>query len=268
MNTNRTPWKDLGIDRNTYIKEKLEDHQRWQTNRGGKQADFSNLDLCGADFIGADCGGVNFDAASLCFANFRGANCCGAYFNDADLEYAEFSYANLRAACLNRANLARADFSYANLSFASFVGAKFDYAKNYGALFDHAYLSKASGVRGISLACPSEGSFIAWKKVSLDNEEYSEYREESFVLAKLLIPEDAKRVSATSNKCRCNKATVLAIEDWRTGELFDVAYSLYDPDFIYKVGETIISYDFDEDRWAECSRGIHFFVDKQMAIEY
>lgn len=261
MNTNRTPWEDLGVDRNTYIKVKLEDHQRWQTNRGGKRADFSNLDLCGADFIGTDCGGVNFDKASLCGANFRGANCCGAYFNDADLENAEFLYANLRAACLNRANLAEADFSYANLSFASFVGANLDYAEIDGALFNYAHLSKSSGVRGISLACPSEGSFIAWKKVSLDGEE-------AYALAKLLIPEDAKRVSGTSNKCRCNKAVVLAIEDWHTGKLFDVAYSIYAPDFIYKVGETIVSHDFDEDRWTECSSGIHFFVDKQMAIEY
>ena len=37
---------------------------------------------------------------------------------------------------------------------------------------------------------------------------------------------------------------------------------------IYKVGEMVYPDSFDENRWNECSHGIHFFVDKKDAIEY
>ena len=83
------------------------------------------------------------------------------------------------------------------------------------------------------------------------------------------IPEDARRLSATSQKCRCDKATVLQIQE-PDGTVADV-YSVeanYDPDFVYKVGETVSVQDFDEDRWHECSPGIHFFVNRKDAVKY
>lgn len=36
----------------------------------------------------------------------------------------------------------------------------------------------------------------------------------------------------------------------------------------YEVGKTVKVDDFDEDRWSECSRGIHFFMNRQEAIDY
>ena len=36
----------------------------------------------------------------------------------------------------------------------------------------------------------------------------------------------------------------------------------------YKVGEMVYPDSFDEDRWNECSHGIHFFINKQDAINY
>lgn len=33
-------------------------------------------------------------------------------------------------------------------------------------------------------------------------------------------------------------------------------------------GETVVPDSFDEDRWNECSNGIHFFITKQEAIDY
>ena len=38
--------------------------------------------------------------------------------------------------------------------------------------------------------------------------------------------------------------------------------------FKYTVGETVEVKDFDPDRWNECSTGIHFFMDRQEAVEY
>ena len=47
--------------------------------------------------------------------------------------------------------------------------------------------------KGCYLSCPTEGSFIGWKKASGH-------------IVKLRIPEDARRSSATGHKCRCDKA--------------------------------------------------------------
>ena len=87
-------------------------------------------------------------------------------------------------------------------------------------------------------------------------------------LIKLLIPSDAKRSSATTNKCRCNKAKVISIEIPTEHVSFNVCRSTYDPEFIYKVGEIVSVDNFDDDRFNECAPGIHFFINKEEAIMY
>ena len=108
----------------------------------------------------------------------------------------------------------------------------------------------------IPLACPSEGSFIAWKKCARGR------------LVKLFIYKDSKRSSATSNKCRTDKAKVLSIVGIDTGEVYKEAFSIYDLSFIYRVGEIVSVNDFDENRFNDCAPGIHFFIDKEAAINY
>ena len=108
---------------------------------------------------------------------------------------------------------------------------------------------------GYNIACSEEGSFIGYKKAN-------------DCLIKLLILEDSKRSSATTLKCRCDKAKVLEITDIKTGEKINSVSSKYDENFIYTVGEIVRVDDFDEDRWNECSTGIHFFVNKANAINY
>ena len=44
--------------------------------------------------------------------------------------------------------------------------------------------------------------------------------------------------------------------------------SNYDKDFVYRVGEVVSVEDFCEDIWKECSQGIHFFINRQSAVEY
>nr|DAE41777.1 MAG TPA: hypothetical protein [Caudoviricetes sp.] len=41
-----------------------------------------------------------------------------------------------------------------------------------------------------------------------------------------------------------------------------------DSKFIYKVGEIVTVDDFDDNRWNECSTGIHFFINRQEAVNY
>ena len=118
-------------------------------------------------------------------------------------------------------------------------------------------LSGAKQIPYIPLACPSDGAFIGWKKVGR-------------YLVKLEIPEDAKRSSATTNKCRCDKAKVLdiiCISDNSPIDLQEITSFNYHKT-IYKVGEMVYPDSFDEERWNECSHGIHFFINKQDAINY
>lgn len=91
-------------------------------------------------------------------------------------------------------------------------------------------------------------------------------------MCKLEIPADAKRSSAFGRKCRCSKAKVLEIwgKDGYGDYLVPISrgYSHHDHTFEYKVGETIYPDRFDDNRWDECSNGIHFFITKQEAIDY
>ena len=119
-----------------------------------------------------------------------------------------------------------------------------------------AYLRGAKNIPFIPISCPSDGAFIGWKEVS-------------GYLVKLEIPEDARRCSATGTKCRCDKALVVEIRRISDGEQTEaITNTSYNPNITYKVGEMVFPDSFDEDRWNECSHGIHFFINKQEAINY
>lgn len=115
----------------------------------------------------------------------------------------------------------------------------------------------------IPFSCPTDGAFIGWKKITKYKELYK-----GDYLVKLGIPEDARRCSATTFKCRCDKARVLEITRIEDGKNVDIITNTSYGEFVYKVGEMVIPDSFDENRWNECSNGIHFFINKQQAIDY
>lgn len=152
--------------------------------------------------------------------------------------------ADLRGANLRGADLRGADLSGANLSGADLSGANFRDVKH------------DEKTAFFALTCPEEGSFIGFKKAGGK-------------IVKLLIPEDAKRSSATSRKCRCSKATVLSITNLDGSDEGDKSVKSDCRKYlIYKVGKTLEVKDFDEDRWNECSTGIHFFITRDEAVNY
>ena len=126
-----------------------------------------------------------------------------------------------------------------------------------GAYLGGADLRGAKNIPFIPISCPSDGAFIGWKKVA-------------GYLVKLEIPEDAERSSATTSICRCDKAKVLDIictsddNPLKPQEITNFHYTKT----IYKVGEMVYADSFDPNRWNECSHGIHFFINKQDAINY
>ena len=176
-------------------------------------------------------------------ANLRGAVLYGAKLRGADLYGADLYGADLRGA-----NLRGADLHGANLRGAVLYGANLREANLYGADLREAI--------GTYMACPTDGSFIGWKKAS-------EY------IVKLQIPEDARRSSAGGEKCRCDKAYVVEIQN-ADGTKADIEtiHSTHDANFVYTVGATVEVSDFDGDRWNECAPGIHFFIDRRAAVEY
>ena len=112
------------------------------------------------------------------------------------------------------------------------------------------------GAKGTYMACPTDGSFIGWKKAS-------------GYIVKLQITEDARRSSAGGEKCRCDKAYVVEIQNIDgTKADIETVHSNHDANFVYTVGATVEVSDFDGDRWNECAPGIHFFIDRRAAVEY
>ena len=193
-------------------------------------------DCDGWENMRADLSGADLSGAYMYRANLSGADLSGAYMSGAYLSGANLYMANLTGADLYRANLTGANLTGADLSGA--------------------YLSGAENVPFVPMACPDTGAFTGWKKASGK-------------IVKLLIPDDARRSSATGRKCRCDKAVVIAVEnlDGTAAGIASVA-SNRDLNFIYTVGETVSVPDFCEDRFQECAAGIHFFINRQEAVEY
>jgi len=177
----------------------------------------------------------------------------------ADLEHENLRYANLRNADLRNANLRGADLKCADLRNADLRNADLRNADLREADLRWAILSEAD-LEGATLfrpmVCPEKGSFIAWKKSGR-------------YIVELEVLKDAKRSSATSRRCRCDKAKVLAIEniDGSESHITEVN-SNYDKEFIYRVGEIVFVDNFDENRWNECAPGIHFFITREEAVRY
>ena len=201
-----------------------------------RNANLINADLAYADLREADLRNANLYRAFCCYANMYGAFCCYANLNGVDLRNADLREANLFRANLKDANLFGVNLKNANIINAEISeNTKIDYP----------------------IACPETGSFIGYKKAGCEK------------IVKLQICEDAKRSSATTKKCRCSKALVLAIEniDGSDSGLQEIE-SIYNPSFVYRVGKIVEVPDFDDNRWNECAPGIHFFMDRQDAVEY
>ena len=165
------------------------------------------------------------------------ANLWGADLRDADLRNADLGDADLRNADLWAADLRNADLRNADLR-------------------------NAKNVPFVPYSCPDVGAFIGYKKAWVGKDPPTS------AIVELEIMADARRCSAAGRKCRCDKAKVLSITSPDVKEHYESAFSDYDASFIYKVGEIVEVKDFDKNRWNECSTGIHFFINRQEAVDY
>lgn len=105
---------------------------------------------------------------------------------------------------------------------------------------------------------PSYGSFYGYKAI------------QEHMIARLLIPADAKRSTSSSGKCRASYAIVDEIMDYVGQSMPDevVGYSYYDPFFEYHKGATVIPSGFTPNPTQECGEGIHFFLSFEEAKNF
>ena len=250
------------------LKKILDEHLLWLNGEGGSRANLSNADLRDANLSNADLSNADLFGANLRCANLSNADLRCANLSNADLFGANLRGANLFGANLRNADLRDADLRCANLSNADLRGANLSNADLCGANLRGANLSNAD-LCGASidqmmwniytvfypLQCPESGSYIGYKKAS-------------GLVVELEIPADARRSSATSRKCRASKAKVLSITDINGNPAGGQVKSNYDPNFVYAIGETVEVTDFDDNRWNECSTGIHHFITRAEAVIY
>ena len=216
-------------------------------------ANAKGADFCGANMVQSLMWDCDFEKAEfvlsdlsgskLCDCNFRGVDMRGANLNESDLDYAHFEGARLEWA----------DFTNAeNSYYASFEGADLTHTELSDCPLDGEKLKNAKGLF-VPLACPAEGSFIAWKKCREDR------------IVKLVIPKEAKRVGSNYWDMRASEAEVVEIIG-PDGETYSEAVSYFDPEFIYRTGDTAVAKEYDGDPYCN-GDGIHFVLSRKHAEE-
>ena len=282
------------------LAEVLREHKKWldSNEKEGKRADLSYTNLSHTDFRytnlrRANLSYTNLEEANLSYADLSFADLSNAKLqfisakftnlSGANLEYAKIystlEYADLSNAFLNNADLKEIRLEHSNLSFAYLINANLQSALFLSVNFCHAdirgtnfydanlYDVELKNVKYdnttqyFSLQCPEQGEFVAYKKAY-------EPTSNSPCIVKLLIPADALRSSATTKKCRCNKAKVLSITSLNGEKKYRKAYNNQDHQFIYKTKKMVKVPDFDKDKWKERAPGIHFFMCRMDAVNY
>lgn len=265
-------------------------HKKWlRGEKGGEKADFSKTNLIN----------VYFDKVDLSLADFSNSYISDAKFSNSNFFYSNFSFTHIKKIVIEKCNFSystfmEAEFQNSNITDTIFSSCNFNQLIFYMSCFKNSTISKtnmadSSLIESVfyktsinytnfsgskinntefscinydettaffAQSCPEKGSFIGFKKCGK-------------YIVELQITEDAKRSSATSRKCRCSKAKVLSITNLNGSDSgLSKISSNRDSKFIYKIGETVEVKDFDENRWNECSTGIHFFITRDEAVRY
>ena len=209
--------------------------------------------------------GENIDA--VLDAHLEWVRSGGAKGSRADLSGADLKGACLISGCLYGANLRGVNFYSAVLDYSDLRKADLTGANLKEARLSHAQLRGALGVPHIPCRVPDTGAFIAWKRVGLAPK-VCEYGETA--LAKLLIPEDARRTSNLNDECRADKAVVLEIQTLDGTPLPGaVGWAIRDRATRYAPGETVIAARYDEaERFTPWTPGIYFYPDREEAVQY
>lgn len=205
-----------------------------------KDTDFEGCDLTNITFRLC-----SFENCNLSGVDFSDSNISGTLFRECPMHACRFVNTDMTEAIFRDIDLSDSDLSGADLYAAVLEDANLD-----GIIVD-------GHTKWYRQVPPETGAFIAWKCCS-------ELR-----VVQLLVPAEARRVSATRETCRCDKAKVLSIKSIDETISYDWAQSTVDPDFYYERGKWVEPANgFEPDRWKDSSRGIHFFMEREQCIAY
>ena len=249
------------------LREILDKHLKWLGGEeGGERANLSGSDLSGSNLRDSNLSYSNLSGSNLSYSNLRGSNLRGSDLSGSNLSGSNLSYSNLSYSNLSGSDLSYSNLRDSNLSGSDLSGSNLRDSNLRGSDLRGSDLRgsnlRGSDLRGIKEAdkiqdilishtsiCP-EGTIIGWKKCQ-DN-----------VIVKLEIPAEAKRSNATGRKCRAEYAKVLEVIGASVG------ISQHDNKTEYREGEIIKPDAWDDNRWDECSNGIHFFITRLEAENY
>ena len=232
----------------------LENHKKWLLSQGGERANLQNADLQNAYLQNADLWNANLRNANLQNANLQNADLRNAnlqiadlqkaYLQKADLRNANLQKADLQKAYLQNANLQNADLRNANLQKADLRNANLRDAKETSLIIARTYVA------------PETGAYIGWKKCN------------NGVIVKLQIQDNSERSNATGRKCRARYVIDLGHYDRDRNALPDNHIAItdtYNERTEYKKGKEVHCHEWDDNRWNECSGGIHHFITRAEA---
>ena len=241
----------------------------------------------------------NFNNATVLSTSYKRASFEYGTYEEAVFDRCDFSLASFENCIFKNTVFSYCKFTKARLANCIFINCVFsDCRLGYRGTptFCNGEITRCEDVPYIPMACPESGPIIGYKKATAYDIS-GWHRGWIDVIVKLEIPDGAKRSSALGRKCRCDRAKVLGIYDikrflepvgMREDGVIDtiirkhigdklsddtVAYSkfvfspLVDP-FPYRVGQWVYPDEWDDNRFDECSHGIHFFISAQEAVDY
>lgn len=225
----------------------------------------------------------NFEGTSFIYIDFEKCVFYGAKFEKINANYVAFVNCIMEQTYFKGSTLSNISFKYCYASYSSFdnifsqyfiayctnfSNSFFSYCSFYDYCFDSSDVTECKVIEStlhLPQFIPSSGSFIGWKK-ALTADSTGKQDE---VIVKLRIPENAQRVCA-SHKCRASEVEVLGFETLEGEKLPDdtVVFSWWNSYYIYKIGTAKPMYAFDSNPQIECGSGIHFFLDREAAVNY
>jgi hypothetical protein len=258
----------------------------------------SHIYICGY-FIPAD---IVFPE-ELKYISFKGCKFESREFEDINFNTCEFIMCDMSYMMFTNCKFISSAFCYTTLSNSTFVGCQFDcgwfdfanlncvkfaytnfaYFRLYNSTFkscvfsdcefdidrqENCDFSKAVFVETnlpVSSHVPDTGSFIGWKKAKISHDKCDD---DEYYIVKLRIPEDARRSNAGRSKCRADKAYVEDIQDLDGNSVDKVVESMWDSKFKYQRWQIVTEPNFCENRFEECARGIHFFLNRDDAVNF
>lgn len=275
------------------LTEILDKHMQWRASDGAEgmmadlsYADLENVDLSLINLKSANLFKANLRGAKLVRANLRMANLSVANLDKAVFYATDLFAANLFSASLCEATIISTFLNAANLGKVNLCKAtvlkSYLYGANlYGALctsaiikcneFGSANLSAIKHKECIQNECEYisgkilTNNIIGYKKCDICRTDT-----DLVAIVTLEIPRGAIVFSINGNKCRTNRAKVIAIEGLNesiSNININRAFSHFGL-MSYYVGDEINIYNFNCEYNNECDKGIHFFLSKEEAINY